>query len=498
MHLGGILIVDRDLTPLAQADLDQWDSYSTWLDILQKPSLQDMLRYPAKTYVGKATLLDTPYDFAAAATDDGSKLILCYSSTIKPSTDPYDITLRNVLINNSFYKKPSVVITDGTQILSANDPAVTELSSGQYQMLRESVNWQDDHLVRFRYDHTTFYGLRRVYGDYYLYAVYRSREVFSDRTTFIILAFMVYLLLCMYYLLVQRRVDRLTLEQTQKQLCIINAISTSYSSTFLLHLDRPELEAVHPSARMQALFAQHPDPYDFLVNVCQQYVAPEHCSLVLDFLELHSLADRLKGKPYLGNEVRDIDGVWYSIGLIPQRVDAEGNVQAVLVTTQDVTSIKQAEELSFTDKLTGLRNRNYMEARGESFMQAAEPPVTLIMADCNYLKRTNDTLGHEYGDLLLQRVARSIRECLPEESIAMRVGGDEFLILCARCPAEKAARLVADIRQRLAVYSEDTLPLSVSFGVYTAKTSAVSFRDAYDAADQAMYEEKQRTHLARS
>ena len=48
----------------------------------------------------------------------------------------------------------------------------------------------------------------------------------------------------------------------------------------------------------------------------------------------------------------------------------------------------------------------YLEAESDHMIQSGDCPTSLIMADCNYLKRTNDTLGHEYGDLLLQRTAR--------------------------------------------------------------------------------------------
>lgn len=159
-----------------------------------------------------------------------------------------------------------------------------------------------------------------------------------------------------------------------------------------------------------------------------------------------------------------------------------------------VTSIKHAEELSFTDQLTGLHNRNYMESRCENFMRKDELPVSLIMADCNYLKRTNDTLGHEYGDLLLQRVARSIQECLPENSIAMRIGGDEFLIMCACCSSEKVTKIVDSIRQKLRKYSDEVLELSASFGTCTVETSDISFKNAYNIVDRAMYAEKQQHH----
>ena len=159
-----------------------------------------------------------------------------------------------------------------------------------------------------------------------------------------------------------------------------------------------------------------------------------------------------------------------------------------------VTSIKHAEELSFTDKLTGLHNRNYMESRCESFMRKDELPVSLIMADCNYLKHTNDTLGHEYGDLLLQRVAKSIQECLPENCVAMRVGGDEFLIMCACCSVENVTRIVDSIRKKLKEHSDEVLKLSASFGTCTVETSDISFQDAYNIADRVMYEEKQQHH----
>ena len=495
-HLGGVLVVDSSLGLVAQSDLDHQDAYVLWKDVLQKETVRVMLAHPEKTYVDKVVLNDVPYDVGIVAAEDGSALILCYASSAKPSGDPYEITLSGVLTNNTFHKNPTVVITDGTQILSTNDSIVAELGGSQYRLLSETVQWKDDQLVRFRYNGSSFYGLRRVYGGYYLYTVYNAKEVFADRINLIILAFMVHLLICIHYLFAQRHMDKRTMEKMQKQLRIISAISTSYSSTFLLHIDRMELEPIKPSARLQAIFAEHANPYDFIFEVCRSCVAREQRNIVMDFLELRSMAQRLQHEPYLGAEVKDAAGVWYSVMLIPQRFDAQGNVQAVLVTTQDVTSIKQAEELSFSDKLTGLYNRNYMEANGDRLLQNEQLPVSLIMADCNYLKRTNDTLGHEYGDLLLQRVAQSIKEAMPEGSVAMRIGGDEFLLLCTRCPQEQAARVVDAIQQKLHCHSDDTLTLSVSFGSYTVRTAGTAFRDAYDRVDQAMYEEKKRFHQA--
>lgn len=112
------------------------------------------------------------------------------------------------------------------------------------------------------------------------------------------------------------------------------------------------------------------------------------------------------------------------------------------------------------------------------------------MADCNYLKRTNDTLGHEYGDLLLKRVAGIIRDTISENDLAMRVGGDEFVILCAKCTKESADQLIAKMKEKLAAESNETLELSVAFGVHTTGEGEFSFAEAYELADQAMYRDK--------
>lgn len=385
-HVGGVVILDDALQPIAQADMDHQDTLSLWCETTVKKNMQDILAHPEKTYVDHMTLNDVPYDMAATATDDGSRLILCYASTEKPASDPYELTIRSILTNNSFDKNPTLVITDGTQVLSTNSAIVDELGTTQYHQLASTIQWKDGAFTKFEYQHTTYYGLRRVYSSYYVYAVYAAEDIFTHRTAYLAFGFMAYLGVGIIILAIQRHYDKLSMNKMEKQL---------------------------------------------------------------------------------------------------------------LITTRDITSVKQTEELSFKDKLTGLHNRNYMESRSKRFVRAGDLPVSLIMADCNYLKRTNDTLGHEYGDLLLQRVANVIQESVSPNDVAMRVGGDEFLILCTHCPNDQAHALVDRIRQKLAQRSDEHLTLSVSFGVSTVEGGEFSFDQAYEQADQAMYRDKQASRVQR-
>lgn len=301
---------------------------------------------------------------------------------------------------------------------------------------------------------------------------------------------MAYLGVIIIILVIQRHYDKLSINNMEKQLRIINAVSTAYNSILLLHIKEMKLELIKPSERLSSIYEKHSDPYNFLFTICKTEIDESFYSTVMHFLDLDTIAERVKGKPFLGCEVKDCYGGWFSVMLIPQKMDEVGNVQALLVTTRDITGIKQTEELTFKDQLTGLYNRNYMESRSKNIVHDTDLPVSLIMAYCNYLKRTNDTLGHEYGDLLLQRVANIIIETIPQNAVAMRIGGDEFLILCTQCNNQQAQKIVEDIKHKLIEKSDDKLTLSVALGISTTVDKEFSFEKAYKVADEEMYRDK--------
>lgn len=489
-HLGGVIVLDQNLTPVAQADMDDQDSYSIWKEAIEKQSVRSILTYPKKKYIDHVRLQGKEYDYVAIAGSNGG-VLLCYASTDKPSSDPYEFSINKILVNNTFHKNPIAIITDGNMILSTNDQALNGMRTEKCRITKEgAVEWKENQLTKFQYKGGNWYGLHRVYNKYSLYVLYPSNEVFSNRTNYFIIGFMIYLVVGVVILSVQRYFDKQNLKKTQKQLRIINAITTSYTSTFLFHIDEMQLEPIKISESMKEILKTQKTPADFFEYVFEHFVAEEHRQEARNFMEIDTIAERLKDKKYLGLEVCGVDGIWYGASLVPQRYDAENQVQAVLITIRDVTAIKQAEELSFRDKLTGLYNRNYMESRSDKFVREGDQPVSLIMADCNYLKRTNDTLGHEYGDLLLKRVAGIIRETISDNDLAMRVGGDEFVILCTKCTKEKAEQLIVKMKEKLAAESNETLELSVAFGVHTTEEGEFSFTEAYELADQEMYRDK--------
>ena len=187
------------------------------------------------------------------------------------------------------------------------------------------------------------------------------------------------------------------------------------------------------------------------------------------------------------------ESVFYRIKKNP--VVRGGKVVGIVGVIVDVTQEKRLERrlanLSFHDTLTGLYNRNYMELNCAGIMGQSKGPVSIIMADCNYLKATNDTLGHEYGDMLLCRIANAIESSVPDGGVVVRAGGDEFLALCPSCDADRASRVVQDIRRAFEKGSDSVIKLDAALGMCTVAPGEMTFEQAYHAADQDMYRNKQ-------
>ena len=495
-HIGGIILLDEKLNTIAQADMDEHDASALWNDVIHWENTNNIIKYPKKTYVDHITLDGTLYDFAVIYCESYNGLILCYASTDKPNTDPYEVTINSFLANNSFYKNPTIIVSDGNTILSSTEGSLIG-SNDDACSITSMVDWNDTRLTEFEYKTRTWYGIRRIYNTYSIYVIYPQSEVFYNQTSFIAVGFMVYLVICIVILAIQRHFDRNNLKNMKKQLNIINATNTIYTSTMLLHLDRMELEPIKMSERFSTAYGKAAKPREFIDYICEEYTDKRCKASLMEFLDIDTIAERIKNNAFLENEFLDRDGKWYSILLIPQRYDNTNNVQAFLITTRDITDVKQAKELSFKDKLTGMYNRNYLELKAKDMLTASALPVTLIMADCNYLKKINDTMGHEYGDLLITRVAQCIRAVLPDNCTAIRVGGDEFLILCSEFSRSDADRLIADIREQLSARTDDKLTLSVAFGVSTTTDGEFSFDEAYKAANKDMYSDKQRLHAER-
>ena len=488
-NLSGLMVMDSDGHMTAHFDIDGRDPLMLWREELACSSVASMYQGSKVSYSTVVERRDVVFAVCAAPYGDG--VALAYRSFVPDTADDYSYAIADVLANSTFHQGPTVLVMEDAEIVSSNDPDV-DVSLARL-LVGSGTEWKDEGLTRIEYRGSKWYAVRAAYKNYRLFALYPKAEVMSGRVSFVAAGVLVCLAFWVVVLLARNIVDHRNLVEKDKQLGIINAISAIYDSTFLLHLDTLEIEGINMSPAIAKIFAEHSEAYDFMDTVCRDIVSPESREAVVGLVDMKTLRDRMEGVPYLAAEVRDCRGTWYSLQVVPQHRDEQGRLESVVVATHNISMVKHAEELSYQDKLTGLRNRNYLESRGDSLVNEGLP-VSVIMLDCNYLKRTNDIHGHEMGDELLRRTASVLLRVAGEDCLPMRLGGDEFLLVCPHTDGESALGLEQDIRLGLATVSDEALTVSASIGVATVETAGNTLADVYRIADHNMYREKRMVH----
>ena len=488
-NLSGLMVMDSDGHMTAHFDIDGRDPLMLWREELACSSVASMYQGSKVSYSTVVERRDVVFAVCAAPYGDG--VALAYRSFVPDTADDYSYAIADVLANSTFHQGPTVLVMEDAEIVSSNDPDV-DVSLARL-LAGSGTEWKDEGLTRIEYRGSKWYAVRAAYKNYRLFALYPKAEVMSGRVSFVAAGVLVCLAFWVVVLLARNIVDHRNLVEKDKQLGIINAISAIYDSTFLLHLDTLEIEGINMSPAIAKIFAEHSEAYDFMDTVCRDIVSPESREAVVGLVDISTLRERMEGVPYLAAEVRDCRGTWYSLQVVPQHRDEQGRLESVVVATHNISMVKHAEELSYQDKLTGLRNRNYLESRGDSLVNEGLP-VSVIMLDCNYLKRTNDIHGHEMGDELLRRTASVLLRVAGEDCLPMRLGGDEFLLVCPHTDGESALGLEQDIRLGLATVSDEALTVSASIGVATVETAGNTLADVYRVADHNMYREKRMVH----
>ncbi len=177
-------------------------------------------------------------------------------------------------------------------------------------------------------------------------------------------------------------------------------------------------------------------------------------------------------------------------------------IKAYLNETSNVIEAKFTLELlhnqTIKDPLTGLFNRRYLENILVPIINGAlrrNEKIGFLMVDMDYFKKVNDTYGHEAGDLVLKTLGKVLLNSIRKSDIAIRYGGEEFLILLQNIKDKKEAYKVAEkIRKQIEntkfYIGDQTINKTVSIGVSVYPDDCQKSWECIKAADSALYEAK--------
>ncbi len=170
----------------------------------------------------------------------------------------------------------------------------------------------------------------------------------------------------------------------------------------------------------------------------------------------------------------------------------------ISLSISNAQSFEKAERLSVTDGLTGLTNRQHLEAAlmSEIFRSRRyRSPLSLVMMDVDYFKGVNDTFGHQEGDDVLVSVASIIKSLCRSHDVAARYGGEEFVLVLPETNGSGARNIAERVREEVEShrFSHEGKVHSVTISCGIAELDIEgdqSFSDLIGVADGALYQAK--------
>ncbi|RUM41966.1 MAG: hypothetical protein DSY80_08045 [Desulfocapsa sp.] len=161
---------------------------------------------------------------------------------------------------------------------------------------------------------------------------------------------------------------------------------------------------------------------------------------------------------------------------------------------------RNLKKLAYRDGLTGLYNRRYFTQVFDKELERSvryKLPLSLLMLDIDFFKKVNDTHGHQVGDAVLERVSNVILRLVRNCDIAVRYGGEEFVVILPETDINGAKVLAQRLRRGIeqeTIHSNDkTISVTVSIGAAGTELAEEDFQaDTFiEQSDQALYRAKQ-------
>ena len=163
---------------------------------------------------------------------------------------------------------------------------------------------------------------------------------------------------------------------------------------------------------------------------------------------------------------------------------------SIEVYTESVRS-QEYQKMAYIDTLTGIGNRRAFESQREHILggKTTYERLYICSVDVNFLKRTNDTLGHAAGDFLIRSAAGVLKELAGDAGQPYRVGGDEFAVLLFNLSEETFAQQIQTMENNIHSINQNSdvkLSLAMGWDLVVGGNFDAAFREA----DKRMYENK--------
>lgn len=281
----------------------------------------------------------------------------------------------------------------------------------------------------------------------------------------------------------------------------LEALSRNYVSMYLIDMDKNSFKE-YKSRKYIRSAIQNSDSVgnarEIMPQVIEQIVCEEDLAEMLEFTNLNTISDRLKGASSIEIEFRGKYAGWCRGKFMALDINRGSASRYIIWAVETIDEEKRREQelrlKSEIDQLTGINNRGSGEARIRSLMAGGKYGM-FVLFDVDKFKSVNDNYGHSVGDKVLVEIASCMRFSFRDNDVIMRFGGDEFAAYAVGAVSKSSAQMILDrfFEQIDKIYIPDLIgrKISVSVGVsFYTEESDMTFDDVYRQADECTYSSK--------
>lgn len=221
--------------------------------------------------------------------------------------------------------------------------------------------------------------------------------------------------------------------ERDEQISVLLSIADIYYSMHLINLDDDTAMEYSSKNEVKTTYLNNnlASASKIMREVMHATMSDEYLEAGLEFTDVSTLKERMKGKKFISKELLGKNVGWIILSFITIEKDENDIPVKIICTTQIIDEEKKKEEnllvKSNTDELTGCLNRRAFEDDIAYYPDyPPEEDFVFVSIDINELKIVNDNLGHAAGDELIKGAAECMQRCLGNYGRLYRTGGDEF------------------------------------------------------------------------
>ena len=293
-RLTGVLVLDEKLNVSIQTTQD-YDAMSLWKKLIDSKYVRDILESPLKTYMTRLRNEGNIYDFAAVARQDAPGVLITYAKKEEVNEKNGDLTMETVFADFPFKMDGSVVISDGTKVVSTNESKLLGMSVKECdELYQNAFHESKDHIVRLDAAGSSWYGKKEKIMDYDIYVFFPAMQVFMTRNVVCLSYVLIAIVIFTLFRTVRIHMEQESIIREQKRLQIINALGHAYSFILLIDIKKNTLEVVKSADVAGPNYRKKNLTNELQKEYIDSMIAPSFQKSYLEFTDMDTIESRLK------------------------------------------------------------------------------------------------------------------------------------------------------------------------------------------------------------